>query len=91
MRNCIGRIFELLARVTRPGPGRHRTVKTSPPAGGGDSPTLRLPRVHLAPVRPLRGEGVGLVRPYVVAHEWRREGLPRVEVLCAPHGMVVVR
>ncbi|MEU8872751.1 hypothetical protein AB0D24_16575 [Streptomyces javensis] len=43
----------------------------------------------------LRGEDIGLVRPYVAAHarrqEQRREGLPRVELLCAPHGMVVVR
>ncbi|MEV8060759.1 hypothetical protein AB0P37_30905 [Streptomyces antimycoticus] len=48
------------------------------------------------PDRPLlRGEDVGLVRPYVAAHaprqEQRRESLPRVELLCAPHGMVVVR
>lgn len=91
MRNCIGRIFELLARAARPGPGRHRTVRTSLPASGGGSPTLRLPRVHQAPVRSLRGEGVGLVGPNVVAHERRREGFPRVEVLCAHHGMVVVR
>ncbi|WP_281429697.1 hypothetical protein [Streptomyces rhizosphaericus] len=38
----------------------------------------------------LRGEDVQLVRPYLVAHE-RRKDAPRVELLCAPHGMVVVR
>ena len=79
MRNCIGRIFEPLRRVLRPGQGRHRTVKASPPVICGDAPTLRLPRVRQVPVR-----------PYVVANE-RRRGLPRVEVLCAPHGVVVVR
>jgi hypothetical protein len=39
--------------------------------------------------------GVSLVQPYVVAHEQRQVlrpgGLPRVELLCAPHGMVVIR
>ncbi|MFJ1994061.1 hypothetical protein [Streptomyces asiaticus] len=38
----------------------------------------------------LRGEDVQLVRPYLVAQE-RRKNVPRVELLCAPHGMVVVR
>ncbi|WP_458087588.1 hypothetical protein [Streptomyces malaysiensis] len=56
-----------------------------------DTPTLRLPRVHQMPRRPvLRGEDVQLVQPYPVAHE-RRKNVPRVELLCAPHGMVVVR
>jgi len=96
MRNCIGRIFEPLRRVLRPGQGRHRTVKASAPVLSGDVPTLRMPRVRQVLTRPtLRGEEVGLVRPYVVAHERRqergREGSPRVALVCPPHGMVVVR
>lgn len=91
MKNCIGRIFESLTRVWKQGEGRHRSVKTCPPVSCGDAPTLRLPRVHQVPRGPvLRGEDVGLVRPYLVAHE-RRKDVPRVELLCAPHGMVVVR
>lgn len=31
-----------------------------------------------------------LVRPYPVVHA-RRKDVPRVELLCPPHGMVVVR
>lgn len=96
MRNCIGRFFEPLRRVLRPGQGRHRTVKASAPVLCGDVPTLRMPRVRQVSTRPtLRGEDVGLVRPYAVAHERRqgrgREGSPRVAVLCPPHGVVVVR
>ncbi|WNF00627.1 hypothetical protein PS467_37520 [Streptomyces luomodiensis] len=36
-----------------------------------------------------------LVRPYVVAHEPRQQqrpkSVPRVELICAPHGTVVIR
>lgn len=32
-----------------------------------------------------------MVRPYAIAHEQRRKSRPRVELLCAPHGMVVIR
>ncbi|PNG96950.1 hypothetical protein SMF913_12975 [Streptomyces malaysiensis] len=47
--------------------------------------------MHQMSRRPvLRGEDVQLVLPYLVAHE-RRKDVPRVELLCAPHGMVVVR
>jgi hypothetical protein len=71
-------------------------VKASPPVTRGDAPTLRMPRVRQVSTRPtLRGEDVGLVQPYVVAHERRqgcgREGSPRVALVCSPHGMVVVR
>ncbi len=93
MKNSIGRIFESLTRVCKQGQGqgRHRSVKACPSVSCGDTPILRLPRVHQVPRQPvLRGEDVGLVRPYLVAHE-RRKDVPRVELLCAPHGMVVVR
>lgn len=91
MRNCIGRVFKPLVRVLRPGRGRHRTVGTRQPVDCADAPTLQLPRVRQMSRKPvLRGEDVQLVRPYLVAHE-RRKDVPRVELLCAPHGMVVVR
>ncbi|GAA3636406.1 hypothetical protein GCM10022420_006920 [Streptomyces iranensis] len=91
MRNCIGRVFEPLVRVLRPGRGRHRTVGTRQPVDCADAPTLQLPRVHKMSRKPvLRSEDVQLVRPYLVAHE-RRKDVPRVELLCAPHGMAVVR
>lgn len=35
--------------------------------------------------------GTAMVRPCLVAHEQRRKSRPRVELLCAPHGMVVIR
>jgi hypothetical protein len=96
MRNCIGRIFEPLRRVLQPRQGRHRTVKASPPVICGDAPTSRMSRVRQVSTQPtLHGEEVGLVRPYLVAHERRqergREGSPRVALVCPPHGMVVVR
>ena len=91
MRNCIGRVFEALVRVLQPGRGRHRTAGTHRPVDCADAPTLQLPRVHQTSRKPvLRGEDVQLVRPYRVTHE-RRKDVPRVELLCAPHGMVVVR
>ncbi|MFE5165434.1 hypothetical protein ACFRNT_44425 [Streptomyces sp. NPDC056697] len=57
-----------------------------------DSPT---PELRTA-VLPLDDQEHALVRPYVVAHEQRREQrrvgvIPRVELVCAPHGMVVIR
>lgn len=95
MRNCIGRIFERLARVVRPGPDRARTTVMHFPSGQ-DAPTLRLPRVYAVPAQPvLRGEDVGLVRPYLVAHERQQEARrkirARAESVCAPHGVVVAR
>ncbi|MGA6159248.1 hypothetical protein ACPEIC_38570 [Stenotrophomonas sp. NPDC087984] len=91
MPNDIPRFVRWLSRLLPPGAGRHRSVKAIPPASCGDAPTLRLPRVHPVLRGPvLRGEDVPLVRPYLVAHE-RRKDVPRVELLCAPHGMVVVR
>ncbi|MBL1095545.1 hypothetical protein [Streptomyces coffeae] len=40
---------------------------------------------------PPDGHGADMVRPHVVAHEQRQKSRPRVELLCAPHGMVVIR
>ncbi|MFG2581334.1 hypothetical protein [Streptomyces malaysiensis] len=56
------------------------------------SPTLE-PRT--VPLLPLDSELPALVRPYAVADERRRrerpKNAPRVELICAPHGMVVIR
>ncbi|WP_171072704.1 hypothetical protein [Streptomyces sp. DASNCL29] len=40
---------------------------------------------------PPDGHEAGMVRPYAIAHKQRRKSRPRVELLCAPHGMVVIR
>ncbi|BBJ42180.1 hypothetical protein SSPO_048980 [Streptomyces antimycoticus] len=94
VQNHIPRFVRWLLRPLLPGAGRHRAGGTSTSVTCVDAPTLRLPRVHqvhrMSDRPPLRGEGVRLVRPYPVAHE-RRKDVPRVELLCAPHGMVVVR
>ncbi|AQW53051.1 hypothetical protein ACIQPP_03685 [Streptomyces violaceusniger] len=50
--------------------------------------TNRIGRILGSLSRVLRQ--VRLVRPYPVVHG-RRQDVPRVELLCAPHGMVVVR
>ncbi|GAA3360678.1 hypothetical protein GCM10017744_044250 [Streptomyces antimycoticus] len=67
----------------------HRPV---PPRPYTDSPTLEL---HTIPLLPLDSELPALVRPYSVADERRRrqrsKSVPRVELICAPHGMVVIR
>lgn len=68
MPNCIARIFEPLLRLLWPAPGRHRSAGAPLAVPCGAAPTwpLSLPR----PV--LRGEDIGLVRPYLVAHERRQ-------------------
>lgn len=40
---------------------------------------------------PRDGHSADMVRPYVVADEQRSKDRPRVELVCAPHGMVVIR
>jgi hypothetical protein len=67
MLHLIAGIFELLLRLLLPAAGRHRSAETVP-RPTVDLPTARLPRVPV-----LRGEDIGLVRPYLVAHERRQE------------------
>lgn len=57
---CIARFFEPLLRLLWPASGRHRSTGVRPAA-----PHARVPA--------LRGEDIGLVRPYLVAHERRQE------------------
>jgi hypothetical protein len=68
--HCIAQIFEPLLRILRPSEGRHRRADRRPAAVNAGAPTESLPHV---PIPPLRGEEIGVVRPYLVAHE-RREG-----------------
>ncbi|WP_143712366.1 hypothetical protein [Streptomyces hygroscopicus] len=63
-----------------------------PPRPCPDSPTLDL---HTVPRLPRGSELPALVRPYAVDDEGqkhqRSKSVPRVELICAPHGMVVIR
>ncbi|WP_432252269.1 hypothetical protein [Streptomyces sp. HNM1019] len=78
---------------------RHRDVPTprpvlvsGAPTGAasvtqGDTPTIQFRAIS----GPWGGQEAGMLRPYTIAHEQRRKSRPRVELLCAPHGMVVIR
>ncbi|MGW2562582.1 hypothetical protein ACWCXB_25705 [Streptomyces sp. NPDC001514] len=87
--DCIARFFELLLRFLLPARGCHRGA-VRPPVVGPDTPTLRLPRVH---VPLLRGEDTALVRPYLVALEQRQkarlQAARRRALLFAVHGIDV--
>lgn len=61
MFHATARLLRLVLRLLLPAEGRHR-IRTGAPA---DEPASR-PRVPA-----LRGEDIGLVRPYLVAHERR--------------------
>ena len=74
MPHCIARIFEPLLRLLWPAPGRHRGPDQQSAGLCVEASTACPSRVSTAPV--LRGEGITLVRPYLVAHE-RREQQPR--------------
>lgn len=59
---CLVRIVEPLLRLLYPAVGRHRSVAVA-----------RMPAPAPQPRVPaLRGEDIGLVRPYLVAHERRQ-------------------
>ncbi len=83
------------AGISRPEAGdvdsatRAQPVVTSPHS---DVPTPEWRTAAL----PLDDRESASVLPYVVAHEQRRDQrrvgvVPRVELVCAPHGMVVIR
>lgn len=70
MPHCIAHIFEPLLRLLWPAPGRHRRPDHSSAGLAVEASTACPARVPAA--RVLHGEEIGLVRPYLVAHE-RRE------------------
>lgn len=84
----IVRIFEPLLRLLLPAPGRHR-IPDQPSAGlCVEAPTACSSRASASPV--LRGEEIGLVRPYLVAHECREQQCRRARrrvVRLAAHGI----
>ena len=66
MSQGIARLVESLLWLLLPGSGRHRSLEPSP--GRLETVPVRLPHVPA-----LRGEDIGLVHPYLVAHERRQE------------------
>ncbi|MDQ0750825.1 hypothetical protein QF034_005056 [Streptomyces africanus] len=74
MPHCIAHIFEPLLRLLWPAPGRHRRPDPLSAGLAVEASTGCPGRVPAAQV--LRGEEIGLVRPYLVAHE-RREAQKR--------------
>ncbi|MEU6916896.1 hypothetical protein [Streptomyces olindensis] len=86
MRHAIAWIFEALLRLLLPARGRHRAPEPSRAVRPSEAPLVRLPRVPA-----LRGEDIGLVRPYLVAHERReaerRQRTPRRTLVLAPGGI----
>ncbi|MFG2503338.1 hypothetical protein ACGFSB_34660 [Streptomyces sp. NPDC048441] len=86
MNQGIARIFEPLLRLLLPAPGRHRSPEASSSVPPLDAPTRPLARVPV-----LRGEDIGLVRPYLVAferrQEERRQRARRRELWLAVHGV----
>jgi hypothetical protein len=78
------RLLTRLLRLVLPAGGRHRAAVPRPVS----------PPVRAVPDRPtlvLRGEDIGLVRPYVIAHERRQEArrqrLRRRSLWLAVHGV----
>ncbi|TQK44641.1 hypothetical protein FBY35_6157 [Streptomyces sp. SLBN-118] len=68
MPHRIAHIFEPLLWFILPIQGRHRRSNRRSIRDHMDAPAEGLPRV---PVWPLRGEEIGIVRPYVVVRKLR--------------------
>ncbi|MDO0935830.1 hypothetical protein QQY66_30630 [Streptomyces sp. DG2A-72] len=88
MSHCIARLFEPLLRLFWPAPGRHRRPDRHSMSLRVEASTECPPRVPAASV--LRGEDIGLVRPFLVAHEQRelqRRRAPRRALRLAVHGI----
>ncbi|WP_406169926.1 hypothetical protein [Streptomyces sp. NBC_00996] len=73
MSHRLVRVFEPLLRLLLPGSGRHRLAVTTQMGRQPVTSHFGGPTAHRAGSRPLRGEDHALVRPYLVAHERRRE------------------
>lgn len=102
MTQAIAWIFEALLRLLLPPSGRHRAVGAAaghPAARVSDAPAAPMAaeraNASSATLRPVSGPPDGhsaaMVRPYAVADEQRSKRRPRVELVCAPHEMVVIR
>lgn len=68
----IARIVEPLLRFLFPASGRHRVPAPHTVSRPQNQPTAPHPCISV-----LRGEDIGLVRPYLVAHERREEARRR--------------
>lgn len=68
MAHGIARFFEPLLRLLFRIPGRYRAPTPHLVTPSPDTPAIPLPSTPV-----LRGEDIGLVRPYLVAHERREE------------------
>ncbi len=66
MFHATARLFRKLLRLLLPAEGGHRASTETLPSPS--APTTGGPRVPA-----LRGEDIGLVRPYLIAHERREE------------------
>lgn len=73
MRKHSAWIFELLSRLLLPARGRHRAAGALGATRCVDAPPLVLPRVPTREPRLLHGEGVALIRPYVLTPKERQE------------------
>lgn len=88
MPHCIVRIFEPLLRLLLPAPGRHRSPEQPSADLCVEAPIACPSRASASPV--VRGEEIGLVRPYLVAHERREQQRRRARrrvVRLAVHGI----
>lgn len=89
MAHGIAGLFEPLLRFLFRASGRHRAPASRPATGPQEgTPTAPHPRTPA-----LRGEDIGLVRPYLVAHERRekeqRQRARRRTLVFATHGLVI--
>lgn len=86
MAHGIAGLFEPLLRFLFPASGRHRAPGPRPVTRSQDPPTVPHSRTPA-----LRGEDIGLVRPYLVAHERRekerRRRARRRTLLVAAYGV----
>ena len=92
MDQTIARAADWLLQRLLPASGRRRAGVCPTAKGGADDATLCLARLPGASEGALlRGEDVALVRPYLVAHERRREERLRASrrraLLLAVHGV----
>lgn len=81
MRKATARFVEWLLRLLVPVLGRHQDADVGQGVQCVGTPTVPRPRVCPRSIRPSGGESA----------EGHREDRPRAVLVCAPHGMVVIR